>query len=72
MLSSALPDNKHKKEKKEGEDANMMRGLIKVTTEGGAEIFMPKKRNKKVKYPKGYDAEKPGPIPDPERWLPKW
>ena len=40
---------------------------------GGAEIFIPKKRNKsKINYPKGFDAANPGPQPDPERWLPKW
>ena len=41
-------------------------------TEGGAEIFIPKKRNRKVKYPKGFDPANPGPEPDVERWLPKW
>ena len=28
-------------------------------------------RNRKHKYPRGFDPEKPGPLPDPERWLPK-
>ena len=41
-------------------------------TKGGAEIFIPKKKNKKVKYPKSYDPLNPGQLPDPERWLPKW
>ena len=41
-------------------------------TEGGAEVFIPKKRNRKIKYPKGFDPVNPGPEPDPERWLPKW
>lgn len=50
----------------------MVRGGKMVTMESGAEIFIPKKRNKKVKYPKGFDHENPGPPPDPERWLPKW
>lgn len=31
-----------------------------------------KKKKKKIHYPKGYDPENPGPLPDPERWLPKW
>jgi signal recognition particle subunit SRP72 len=39
---------------------------------GGAEIFIPKKRVKKTKYPKNYEITNPGPLPDPERWLPKW
>lgn len=30
-----------------------------------------KKRKRKIRYPKGFDPENPGPPPDPERWLPK-
>ncbi len=47
-------------------------GNVFETTAGGAEIFIPKKRNRKIKYPKGFDPANPGPEPDPERWLPKW
>lgn len=46
-----------------------------VTTEemkGGAAVFIPKKRNRKIQYPKDFDPANPGPLPDPERWLPKW
>lgn len=39
---------------------------------GGAEIFIPKRKKKKVRYPKNFDPANPGPLPDPERWLPKW
>ena len=39
---------------------------------GGAEIFIPKVKNKKTKFPKSYDPLNPGQMPDPERWLPKW
>ena len=31
-----------------------------------------KKRKRKVRYPKGFDPADPGPLPHPERWLPKW
>ena len=31
-----------------------------------------KKRKRKQRLPKGFDPENPGPVPDPERWLPKW
>jgi len=31
----------------------------------------PKKRKRKVIYPKGFDPENPGLPPNPERWLPK-
>lgn len=42
-------------------------------TKGGAEIFIPKvKAKKRVRYPKNFDPANPGPLPDPERWLPKW
>ncbi|KAL3516481.1 hypothetical protein ACH5RR_023383 [Cinchona calisaya] len=30
-----------------------------------------KKRKRKPKYPKGFDPANPGPLPDPERWLPR-
>jgi signal recognition particle subunit SRP72 len=40
--------------------------------EGGGMIYIPKKRKRKTIYPKGFDPEAPGPLPDPERWLPKW
>ena len=45
---------------------------VREETKAGAEIFIAKKRNKKVKSPKSYDPLNPGPLPDPERWLPKW
>lgn len=31
-----------------------------------------KKRKRKVRYPKDFDPANPGPLPHPERWLPKW
>ncbi|CAJ1459042.1 unnamed protein product, partial [Effrenium voratum] len=37
----------------------------------GKEIKAKKKRKRKIRYPKGFDPENPGPPPDPERWLPK-
>ena len=40
--------------------------------EGGGQIYIPKKRKRKTIYPKGFNPEAPGPMPDPERWLPKW
>ena len=30
-----------------------------------------KNRKRKPRYPKDFDPENPGPLPDPERWLPK-
>lgn len=31
-----------------------------------------KKKKRKIRYPKNFDPENPGPPPDPERWLPKY
>lgn len=40
--------------------------------DGGACVYIPMKRKRKTKLPASFDPENPGPIPDPERWLPKW
>lgn len=63
LIEEGMPE--HRKKQKES-DVEMQ------TTDGGAQVYIPKKRNKKVKYPKGYDPANPGQMPDPERWLPKW
>jgi hypothetical protein len=31
-----------------------------------------KRRKHRKRLPKNFDPENPGPMPDPERWLPKW
>jgi len=38
---------------------------------GGERATRRKRRKRKIVYPKGFDPENPGPMPDPERWLPK-
>ena len=44
-----------------------------TTTADGVEVEKKKKnRKRKILYPKGFDPANPGPMPDPERWLPKW
>jgi len=30
-----------------------------------------KKQKKRIRYPKDFDPKSPGPLPNPERWLPK-
>merc|ERR1712146_26296 len=35
------------------------------------EVKKKRKRQRKIRYPKNFDPENPGPPPDPERWLPK-
>lgn len=36
------------------------------------ELTKDRKRKRKPRYPKGFDPDRPGPPPDPERWIPKW
>merc|ERR1712226_827370 len=58
-----------------------MGGLLKKKTEKsdaeagtaaeGEKTKAKRKRKRKIRYPKGFDPENPGPMPDPERWLPK-
>jgi signal recognition particle subunit SRP72 len=35
-------------------------------------VKKPKKKNRKKRLPKNFDPANPGPLPDPERWLPRW
>ncbi|KAK9908732.1 hypothetical protein WJX75_002041 [Coccomyxa subellipsoidea] len=37
-----------------------------------AEQRQKKKRKRRVRLPKDFDPANPGPMPNPERWLPKW
>merc|ERR1711918_295549 len=46
-------------EKAEGEDGTQVKQKAK------------RRRKRKIRYPKNFDPENPGPPPDPERWLPK-
>ncbi len=61
IIEGAMPEGRTKKEKDKLEQ-----------TSGGGTIFIPAAKKKKTKLPKSYDPENPGPMPDPERWLPKW
>ena len=38
----------------------------------GGEEKARRKRKRRTRLPKGVDPAAPGPLPDPERWLPKW
>eukprot|EP01023_Acetabularia_acetabulum_P022888 TRINITY_DN22470_c0_g1_i2.p1 TRINITY_DN22470_c0_g1~~TRINITY_DN22470_c0_g1_i2.p1 ORF type:complete len:260 (-),score=60.87 TRINITY_DN22470_c0_g1_i2:267-1046(-) len=51
---------------------NLGIGGGKKRGQSGDEGVVKKKKKKKPRYPKGFDPENPGPMPDPERWLPKW
>jgi len=64
------PLNKGQQEKKKREKTMVEK--VEETKKGG-KIFIPKtKSKKKIKYPKNFDPANPGPLPDPERWIPKW
>ena len=63
LIEDAMPDHKKVKKTTDVDVQNMA---------GGAQIYIPMKRKRKPKLPKNFDAENPGPMPDPERWLPKW
>ncbi|KAE9610500.1 hypothetical protein Lal_00029643 [Lupinus albus] len=45
--------------------------VTETQEEGKNKAKAKKKRKRKPRYPKGFDPAKPGPPPDPERWLPK-
>ncbi|XP_061352959.1 uncharacterized protein LOC133297780 [Gastrolobium bilobum] len=52
-------------------DAPPQVGVTETYEEGKNKTKAKKKRKRKPRYPKGFDPAKPGPPPDPERWLPK-
>ena len=66
LIEAGMPQ-KTKEKKISGED-----DVAAQEMKGGAEIFIPKIKTKKTKFPKSYDPANPGQMPDPERWLPKW
>ena len=67
LIEAGMPQ-KMKEKKISGEDDT----TAAENTKGGAEVFIPKIKTKKTKFPKSYDPSNPGQMPDPERWLPKW
>ena len=46
LIEEGMPERRKQKKSKD---------VVMEHTAGGAEFFIPKKRNKKVKYPKGFD-----------------
>ena len=50
---------------------NLLNQLFSKFKKGEKQEKKKKKRKKKIRYPKNYDPKHPGPMPDPERWLPK-
>jgi len=63
LIECAMPDRRKVKKTMD---------IGQQSVPGGAQIYIPMKRKRKAKLPKGFDPENPGPMPDPERWLPKW
>ena len=50
---------------------NLLNELFVKVKKGEKQEKKKKKRKKKIRYPKNFDPKHPGPMPDPERWLPK-
>ena len=50
---------------------NLLNELFVKFKKGEKQEKQKKKRKKKIRYPKNFDPKHPGPMPDPERWLPK-
>jgi signal recognition particle subunit SRP72 len=51
---------------------NLLNQLFSKFRKGGEKQEKTKKKKKrKIRYPKNFDPQHPGPMPDPERWLPK-
>ena len=63
LIEEAMPEHKKIKKTTDVDIQNIG---------GGAQIYIPMKRKRKTKLPKNFDPQNPGPVPDPERWLPKW
>ena len=52
--------------------SNLLTELFSKYKKGGEkQEKKKKKRKRKIRYPKNFDPKRPGPMPDPERWLPK-
>ena len=50
---------------------NLLNELFIKFKKGEKQEKKKKKKKKKIRYPKNFDPKHPGPMPDPERWLPK-
>lgn len=61
-------DLKRKMAGKEKKDVK----LKDTENNAGQKTDKKKRKKRKVHYPQGFDPENPGPMPDAERWLPKW
>ena len=51
---------------------NLLNELFSKSKKGGEkQEEAKKKRKRKIRFRKNFDPKRPGPLPDPERWLPK-
>jgi signal recognition particle subunit SRP72 len=73
LETAAIPkiDKSLKRSKESGEAKEKEDGEDEEPAEGAKPKKAPRKRKRKIRYPKNFDPENPGPPPDPERWLPK-
>lgn len=49
----------------------LLSDVVAKFRKGQEKVKEKKKKKKKIRHPKNFDAKNPGPMPDPERWLPK-
>jgi len=71
LEKAAIPKiDKNLKRGKEGAGDGKDEDAAEGETEGKAKKAK-RKRKRKIRYPKNFDPQNPGPMPDPERWLPK-
>lgn len=66
VLSKLKQDEKELK-KEEEKTAPGQKGQIDQTKQ-----IKKKQKKKHIRLPKNFDPSNPGPLPNPERWLPKW
>ena len=50
---------------------NLLNELFSKFKKGEKQEKKRKKRKRKIRFRKNFDPKRPGPLPDPERWLPK-
>jgi len=67
LEASVIPKIGQPKKRNEKEEGDQ----VDADKAEGKEERAPKKKTRKIRYPKNFDPENPGQPPDPERWLPK-
>jgi len=69
--AAAKKIQKPAKEKKDEKEVKEVKE-VKEKKDAAASAAAKKKKKRTPRLPKNFDAKNPGPLPDPERWLPRW